>query len=208
MRRAEFLSKDWAVLRQHLAEIAFGTLALPTESALPYLIPLSFSYDPPEKFTENNFGTLYFHGAPLGRKFEILKNEPAAAFSAAKNYAYIPSAFLGGTMIPTQFFYSILAEGKIAVVADFAEKERILEHLVKKYEPQNAAFSMAVPPFKNKIKGTFVFKMLISNLTIKAKFGQNMSAKMFAEIQNDLKKRNESGDAETLKMMNYFSKKP
>ena len=64
------------------------------------------------------------------------------------------------------------------------------------------------PPFKNKIKGTFVFGLKIKNKTIKAKFGQNMTSDVFSAIQNDLKNRNAVGDAETLKMMNVFAKKP
>ena len=196
MRRSEFENHDPKMLADMLAEIAFGTLLL-----ADYMIPISFYFDEKEN-------ALYFHGAPLGRKFSLLKECPSASFSAVKPYAYIPSDFLNGKMIPTQFFYSVLMDGDIFIVDDYEHKKIILENLVKKYEKENQTFSMNNLPFKNKIKGTFVFGLKIKNKTIKAKFGQNMTSDVFNAICNDLKNRNAVGDAETLKMMNVFAKKP
>lgn len=199
MRRNEFENNDSKMLIQMMQNIAFGTLLLPDD--VPHMLPISFDFQPADH-------ALYFHGAPIGRKFSLLKKCPSALFSAVKNFAYIPSSFLKGKMIPTQFFYSVLMQGDIFIVEDFETKKNVLENLVKKYEKENKNFSMENLPFKNKIKGTFVFGLQIKNTSIKAKFGQNLTPDIFKAIGDDLKNRNRAGDSETLQMMNYFCKKP
>lgn len=196
MRRDEFECDDTTLIRTMLDEISFGTMIIPN-MPLPYAVPISFCFD--ENYADK--GGVYFHGAKSGRKFELLKYEPQVSFSAVKPYAYIPSHFLGGTMTPTQFFFSVLIEGRFVVVEDLGQKREVLDALVRKYEPANAEFSLEKSVFAGAEKGTFVGIIEAQSLSAKAKFGQNMSQSAFETLMIDLTKRATNLDKETLKMM-------
>lgn len=60
----------------------------------------------------------------------------------AKPYSYIGSEFLGGRMIPTQFFFSINIAGEFCVISDLADKRAILSALVAKYEAESTNFDL------------------------------------------------------------------
>ncbi|TLD84528.1 antibiotic resistance protein [Helicobacter sp. MIT 11-5569] len=196
MRRSDFDCKDLAVVEKFLNQIEFGTLVIP--DTIPYAIPLSFCYEDSK---------IYLHGAKAGRKHALLKDNPKVSFSCAKPYAYIPASFLNHTMIPTQFFFSVFAEGQFCVVEDLEEKKHILTRLVQKYEPHNQTMSMEKGQFVGKERGTFVGKVLISSLSAKAKFGQNLKAEDWEQIVQDLKNRNGKMDEETIKLMQKFATK-
>lgn len=196
MRRSDFEFEDRGAIAEFLNAIEFGTLVIP--DSIPYAVPLSFCYADLE---------IYLHGAKAGRKHELLKHNPKVSFSAAKPYAYIPSSFLNGTMIPTQFFFSVFVEGQFCVVEDLEEKKRILTLLVQKYEPHNTQMNMEVGQFVGKERGTFVGKILVESLSAKAKFGQNLKAEDFAQIIQDLRNRWEARDSETIALMQKFAVK-
>lgn len=196
MRRSDFDCQDLVVVEKFLNQIEFGTLAI--SDTIPYAIPLSFCYEDSK---------IYLHGAKAGRKHTLLKNNPKVSFSCAKPYAYIPSIFLNHTMIPTQFFFSVFLEGQFCVVEDLEEKRYILTRLVQKYEPHNTQMDMQKGQFVGKERGTFVGKILISSLSAKAKFGQNLKIQDFEQIVQDLKNRNGKMDEETILLMRNFSPK-
>lgn len=196
MRRSDFDCKDLGLIQEFLNKIEFGTLVIP--DSIPYAVPLSFYYEDSK---------IYLHGAKAGRKYALLKHNPKVAFSAALPYAYIPSHFLKGTMIPTQFFFSVFLEGQFCVVEDWEEKKQILTHLVQKYEPKNLQMSMESGQFVGKERGTFVGKILVESLSAKAKFGQNLKAEDFAQIIQDLRNRWEARDSETIALMQKFAVK-
>lgn len=188
MRRKDFIFEDEKTIEHFLQTIEFGTMAIPDK--IPYIVPISFCYKNKQ---------IYFHGAGEGRKYELLKHNPTISFSASKAYSYIPSSFLKWQMIPTQFFFSVFLEGKFEVVNDFEKKKEILCELVKKYEPNNANFSMEAKHFLGATKRTFVGVINTCNITAKAKFGQNMSKIDIDRIIDDLKARNTKIDRETIK---------
>lgn len=199
MRRAEFKCDDFGLIKSHLNEIAFGTMIL-ADSPLPYAIPISFCFLP--HFSQK--GAIGIHGAKAGRKFALLSQSPKVSFSAVKPYAYIGSEFLGGAMIPTQFFFSVMIVGKFCVANDNAEKREILGALVRKYEPQSQNFSFDKKAFAGSEKGVFVGFIDIESISVKAKFGQNLKDSEFESIMNDLAIRATEIDRQTLAMMKHF----
>ncbi len=199
MRRAEFKCDDFGLIKSHLNEIAFGTMII-ADSPLPYAIPLSFCFLP--HFSQN--GAIGIHGAKAGRKFALLAQSPKVCFSAVKPYAYIGSEFLGGAMIPTQFFFSVMIVGKFCVASDNALKREILGALVRKYEPQSQNFSFDKKAFAGREKGVFVGFIDIESISVKAKFGQNLKDSEFESIMNDLAIRATEIDRQTLAMMKHF----
>lgn len=131
-------------------------------------------------------GAIGIHGAKAGRKFALLKQNPKVCFSATKPYAYIGSEFLGGAMIPTQFFFSVMITGQFRVVEDNESKREILGALVRKYEPQSSNFSFSKKEFAGSERGVFVGFIEIEHLSVKAKFGQNLKQGEFESILSDL----------------------
>lgn len=200
MRRDEFQCDDNKLIHSMLNNIPFGTMIIP-DTPLPYAVPISFCFDRAYAVK----GGVYFHGAKSGRKFELLKHNLQVSFSAVKPYAYIPSSFLNGKMIPTQFFFSVFIEGRFIVIDDLAHKREILKALVRKYEPENTEFSMHKGVFANSEKSTFVGIIEVKTLSAKAKFGQNMNQNAFENIMNDLQTRATALDKETLNVMKYFA---
>lgn len=199
MRRAEFKCDDFGLIKSHLNEIAFGTMII-ADSPLPYAIPLSFCFLP--HFSQK--GAIGIHGAKAGRKFALLAQSPKVSFSAVKPYAYIGSEFLGGAMIPTQFFFSVMIVGKFCVANDNALKREILGTLVAKYESQSQNFSFDKKAFAGSEKGVFVGFIDIESISVKAKFGQNLKDSEFESIMSDLAIRATELDRQTLAMMKHF----
>lgn len=181
MRRAEFVCDDLGLITSHLDEIQYGVMSIP-DTPLPYALPLSFCYLP--HFAQK--GAIGIHGAKAGRKFSLLAQSPKVCFSATKPYAYIGSEFLGGAMIPTQFFFSVMIAGQFRVVEDSAHKREILSALVAKYEPQSENFSFSKKTFAGRENGVFVGFIEIEHLSVKAKFGQNLKQAEFESILSDL----------------------
>lgn len=199
MRRAEFECDDFGLIKSHLNEIAFGVMTI-ADSPLPYAIPLSFCFLP--HFSPK--GAIGIHGAKAGRKFALLKQNPQVSFNAVKPYAYIGSEFLGGKMIPTQFFFSIMIAGKFCVANDNAEKREILSALIRKYEPQSNNFSFDKEAFMGRENGVFVGFIEVESISVKAKFGQNLKDSEFESIMSDLEIRATEIDRQTLAMMRHF----
>lgn len=214
MRRAEFVCDDLGLITSHLDEIQYGVMSIP-DTPLPYALPLSFCYLPPlpssqigtphqtqDTSTHNTFcptsscsaqkGAIGIHGAKAGRKFALLKHNPQVSFSATKPYAYIGSEFLGGTMIPTQFFFCVMIAGQFRVVEDNESKREILGALVRKYEPQSSNFSFSKKAFAGSERGVFVGFIEIEHLSVKAKFGQNLKQSEFESILSDLQAKYDS----------------
>lgn len=197
MRRKEFNFNDIKKIENMLNTIEYGVMALPDK--IPYAVPISFCYKDNE---------IYFHGAPSGRKYEILKTNPKISFTASKVYSYIPSTFNNNTMIPTQFFFSVYIEGEVNLIDVNEAKKRkdILYELVKKYEKDNSNLSIEHKMFEYAHKPMLVGVIKIENITAKAKFGQNMKGEEINILIKDLEKRGEKLDFETIEIIKNIRK--
>lgn len=202
MRRAEFECNDFELIKSHLNEIPFGTMII-ADLPMPCVIPLSFCFLP----NHVSKGAIGIHGARAGRKFILLKDNPKVSFSVVKPYSYIGSEFLDGTMIPTQFFFSVMIIGQFCVVEDLIQKRDILSALVQKYEPQSQNFSFSKKAFMGHEKNVFVGFIEIQSLSVKAKFGQNLKESDFKSIMHDLETRATELDKQTIAMMKYCYRK-
>ncbi|ELV05556.1 FMN-binding negative transcriptional regulator, partial [Brachyspira hampsonii] len=128
------------------------------------------------------------------------------SFSASKPYSYIPSQFLNGKMIPTQFFFSVFIEGKFETIDDISRRKEILYKIVRKYEPNNYNLSIDNKMFDYAQNNMLIGVIKIENITAKAKFGQNMSYDEIKIIIEDLKTRAEKIDIDTIEMINKMRK--
>lgn len=71
LKRGEWLAKDDAWIEEVLQKARVLELGMVDRDGSSHIVPLSFGYDD---------GTLYVHGAPEGRKNEILNANPKVCF--------------------------------------------------------------------------------------------------------------------------------
>jgi nitroimidazol reductase NimA-like FMN-containing flavoprotein (pyridoxamine 5'-phosphate oxidase superfamily) len=122
--------KDKEVLEKDLIELIFREAEICrvafSQDDQPYLVPLSFGYEP---------GRLFFHCARAGRKLDMLNRNPRVCFEVEYGCELVraesPCNF-------TVHFASVIGFGKAAVVTDPRRKAYGLDLIVKHYG--------AVPP--------------------------------------------------------------
>ena len=108
-----------------------------------YIAPLSFGYEEAE-----GRRVVYFHGAPEGRKFDLIQSSPAVGFELDTDY------ILHEAEVPCGFscrFQSVIGTGVIRLLTDPEEKRRglasIMGHLSGRTDwsfPDQAVRSTAV----------------------------------------------------------------
>ena len=96
-----------------------GVLALCGSDGEPYAVPISYVYAD---------GKLYFHGAGVGHKHDIIKENPRASFAVVQQDEIVPEKF-------TTYFKSVIALGTIKYAETREEIRHGIELLAKKYSP-------------------------------------------------------------------------
>jgi len=112
---------------EFLAEQETGVLGL-VDDETPHLVTQLFVYDADE-------GAIFLHGAQGGRAHDLVAagDQPRASFTTSEKGRYIPADQ------PVNFtveYSSVVAYGTIGLVAEDAEKRRVLEQFMEKYAPQ------------------------------------------------------------------------
>jgi nitroimidazol reductase NimA-like FMN-containing flavoprotein (pyridoxamine 5'-phosphate oxidase superfamily) len=127
IRYGSLAVEDDAWIREFLARVPTGVLALPTDGP-PHVLTQLFVHD-------DDSDTLFFHGAQGGRAYDIVAgDEPlAASFTASEMGRVLPAEK------PVNFnveYASVVARGTLSLVDDDAEKLAALERFMAKYAPQ------------------------------------------------------------------------
>jgi len=104
----------------------------------PYCVPMNFTY-------EN--GIIYFHGAPFGRKIDILNNNSLVCVSFFSD-ELLNIRHKDVACSYSMKFKSVLCEGKVVFVDDNAEKEKVLNMVMKKYSGRDD-FKYSKPALDN-----------------------------------------------------------
>ena len=189
-----FEIKDKKVIQRVLDNAEYGTLALCANN-VPYSVPVNF-------VALND--VIYFHGAYKGRKMSTIAQNAKVSFSVVENYALIQSYFSSteGLACPaTQFFKSVVIDGKAVVVESREEKAMMLEALMQKLQPEGKYLSFDEEVYDKAIKATAVMKIVISDMRAKFKFGQYLNAERFDMIVKYLEERRNKLDIETVALM-------
>lgn len=92
-----------------------GVLALCGSDGEPYAVPISYVYAD---------GKLYFHGAGVGHKHDIIKENPRASFAVVQQDEIVPEKF-------TTYFKSVIAFGTIKYAETREEIRHGIEFLAK-----------------------------------------------------------------------------
>ena len=169
-------------------KVDVGHLGLIDDNGYPRIIPVNFiaiGFD------------IYFHGSLSGEKYELMKNNPKASFSVYLPYSFIPSHWLSDKYAcpASHFFKSFFIRGKASIISDLNEKARVLQKLMSKYQPQGGYTPIEnITLYKNALEKVGVYKIKMSELSIKIKFGQNESSNIINKIIGGLKQRGSTID--------------
>ena len=199
MRRDEFNINDKNSINEILQTCEYGTLSLISEGK-PYVVALNFV------FFENS---IFFHGAKEGKKIEAINSNPNAAFLVVKPYSFIPSYF-SDTMAAcpaTQFFASVLIEGKLKFIEDGYKKAEVLNALMKKFQKEDSFEEIAYDKamYTKMLDKTTIIELKIKTQSCKIKVGQNLNEERKNKVMEKLKNRNLQIDDETIKQMKLYS---
>lgn len=96
-----------------------GVLAVSGDEDYPYAVPMNYVYDD---------GCIYFHGAKVGHKVDVLKVHPKASFCVLDNGEIDPGDIV-------LHFQSVIAFGRMELVEDHDEHDRYALLLGLKYFP-------------------------------------------------------------------------
>ena len=120
-----------------------------------YIVPLSFGFE-----ETDGHSAFYFHGAPEGRKFDLIQSSPTVGFELDTDYVLHEADSACGFSCR---FQSVIGTGVIRPVTDPAEKrhglEQIMHHLSGRTDwvlPDQA------------IQSTAVFRLDVTDMTCKA----------------------------------------
>ncbi len=151
MRRKNcVISKETA--EKILREGDYGVLALSGDDGYPYAVPINYAVDG---------NKIYFHSAKTGHKLDAIKNNDKVSFCVVDRHEVVAEEF-------TTYFSSAIAFGRIKIVEDNADPEKLrgLELLADKYS------STANPERREKelarLSAVVIPVMTIEHLTGKA----------------------------------------
>lgn len=116
----------------------------------PYLVSLDYIYDEDD-------GCFYAHCAKSGKKMDILREAPRVWGQVVEDRGPVAGAC-------THSYRSVMFAGRVDWVSDPAEKMRILERMIEKYEPEPGAVksSMLQP---GQVGNVMVMRIRVASLS-------------------------------------------
>lgn len=121
-----------------------------------YIVPLHFAHT-----MEGDKHVFYCHGAPVGRKVDLVKRTGYAAFEMDGGQELLPDE------IACEFsstFFSVIGTADASIVEDVEEKERALNLIMHHYTGKDDwEYSPAM------VKGTAVIKLVSREISCKVK---------------------------------------
>lgn len=99
-----------------------GVLAVLGDGGYPYAVPLNYVRDG---------GSLYFHCARAGHKYDAVMACPLASFCVIDRSEVVPEDY-------STNYRSVIAFGQVSEVTDEAVKRRAIERLALKYAPDDS----------------------------------------------------------------------
>ena len=180
-----------------LENAEYGTLAL-SDGNKPYAVALNFVYLD---------SAIYFHCSKKGKKIDLIKANSNCFFSVVKDYSLIPSYFSSksGLACPaTHFFESLHIEGVAKIIDNTQEKQKMFTALMQKLQSEGGYKSFDSSEYKGSIEAVGVVKIEILKYNHKVKVGQKLSSERFDMIVENLQRRGEKKDLETIDRMRKY----
>lgn len=106
-----------------LARGSHGVLVVLGDEGWPYAVPLNYLW---------HEGSLYFHCARAGHKYEAVKACPRASFCVVDSSEVVPEDY-------STDYRSVIVFGRVRELTESAEKRRAIELLAQKFAPDDSA---------------------------------------------------------------------
>lgn len=146
---------------------------------------------------------LFFHGAPAGEKSQSLGR--AVVVQAEQLLATIPSYFSDPEKAcpATTFFRSVQVHGTLERITDPHLKAHALQLLMERFQPEGGHVPIHFdnPLYQNAVRGVLVFGVRTTDLTGKAKLGQNKQPEEAQSIMAQLWQRGGLEDPRIISLM-------
>jgi len=120
MRKANQEITDKSILTDILTHAKICRLAM-IDNGLPYILPFNFGY------FEN---CIYIHSAPVGKKIDILKENPLVCFEVEQKAEIIEDEIACKW---STLYRSVIGYGNVEIVSDFKEKKHGLEIIMAQH---------------------------------------------------------------------------
>lgn len=118
----------------------------------PYVVPLNFTHQGT---------TVYLHGSKVGRKIDVLNENPNVFFEATREGALMPTP-TDKNICKSDFSYQcLMAHGVVEFVDDVDEKVEILDAICRKYYGRAGTMPEAA------VRGTCVMKIELKDISVK-----------------------------------------
>ena len=128
--RHRFLT-DRSEMEEIIRKCQVCHIAMVDPAGLPYLLPFNFGYEK---------DVLYFHSSRMGKKMEILTNNPHVCVEFSTDYLLRHQSEKVGCSF-TMKYRSVLAYGKVEFVEDPEQKTRIMNIVMKNYVPGDFTYN-------------------------------------------------------------------
>lgn len=122
MRRKDRLVTDRSWMERVLRDAEVVEIGMADKDGWPYVVPMGFGYED---------GVLYLHGAPSGKKIDLLAENPKVCFQI-----YLDNE-VERSDIGSDFdvkYRSLTGYGTATTLTDLKEKDRALSVLMKHYD--------------------------------------------------------------------------
>lgn len=149
MRHPEY-ARDQSWIIDFLKEAQVGHIATRADNQ-PYITPTLFWYSPEQH-------EIYFHSNISGQVRSNAERFPEVCFEASRIGKLLPSNLALEFSLQYQ---SVIAFGKVRIVEDNADKEKILYGLIEKYFPAMLAGEHYRPITGKELKHTSVYAITI-----------------------------------------------
>ncbi|BDU78076.1 pyridoxamine 5'-phosphate oxidase family protein [Mesoterricola sediminis] len=196
MRRQEKDVTDTGLVDQLLSDVAWGTLGLARPGGPPALVPLDFAA---------RGDRLWFHGSAEGEKMDLIRAGGEATFCVVDPLAIIPSTVSDPERAcpATQYFRSVILEGRVTELKDPARKAEALQALMEKLQPEGGfrAITAGDPLYAGSVAHVAVLEMRVTRVTAKAETGARLTPEKRARVLDLLERRGTETDLRTLAAM-------
>lgn len=122
MRRKEREVVDLEIIQSWMKEIDICRIGMVDEGKV-YIVPLNYG------FTYTDHLCIYFHSAKVGRKMDVLKQNPNVSFELDGRHELMDADLACKVSMS---YVSIMGEGRIEFIQDPQEKKKGLIEILKK----------------------------------------------------------------------------
>jgi len=156
MRRPDRKIKDKETIAAILERSPVGRIATVNLKGFPVIKPVNFLYWN---------GKIYIHSSTKGEKIRDIHRGSRVCFEVDEPIAYAPAT--GPACMAGYYYRSIIIKGRAVLVKDGDKKQKVLENLMERYQPEGGYEAME-PEI---LKKTAVIEISIQKMTGKERLG-------------------------------------